>query len=101
MLVEGSGVFAFLAENPHDFITMSAPFSRAYGRQATTVYSGRGADIVMKSTAQEPIPLSGNGVNQTLCQVGVEVSDSAVLRLNCIGSFTASIAATNQAYYSS
>jgi hypothetical protein len=38
----------------------------------------------------------GKRVNQTLCQVGVEVSDSAVLRLNCVGSFTASIAATNQ-----
>jgi hypothetical protein len=32
----------------------------------------------------------------SLCQVGVEVSNSAVLRLNCVGSFTASIAATNQ-----
>src|SRR5262245_38164050 len=28
----------------------SAPFSRASGRQATKVYSGRGADIVMKSS---------------------------------------------------
>jgi hypothetical protein len=30
-------------------ITVSAPFSRAYGRQATKVYSGRGADTVMQS----------------------------------------------------
>jgi hypothetical protein len=37
-------------EKALDCITMSAPFSRAYGRQATTVYSGRGADIVMQSS---------------------------------------------------
>jgi hypothetical protein len=32
-----------------DFIRMSAPFSRASGRQATKAYSGQGADIVMQS----------------------------------------------------
>jgi len=30
---------------------MFGSFSRTYGRQPTTVYSGQGADIVMQSTA--------------------------------------------------
>src|SRR5258706_13097879 len=34
--------------------TCSAPFSRAYGRYATKVYSGRGADIVMQSSENLP-----------------------------------------------
>jgi hypothetical protein len=34
---------------------------------------------------------------RTLCQVGVELSDSAVTQINCGGPFTASIAATDQA----
>jgi hypothetical protein len=36
---------------------MSAAFSRAYGRQATKVYSGRGADIVMQLSADSLIDL--------------------------------------------
>jgi hypothetical protein len=36
-------------------------FLRAYGRHATTVYSGRGADIVMQSSPVPGIHFSGNG----------------------------------------
>src|SRR5215831_4146521 len=36
---------------------MSGSFSRTYGRKATKVYSGRGADIVMQSLALAPIPI--------------------------------------------
>ena len=48
------GVFGIFAiEVLLDCITMSAPFSRACGRQATTVYPGRGADIVMQSSGSK------------------------------------------------
>src|SRR5215471_7091324 len=43
---------------------MSGSFSRTYGRKATKVYSGRGADIVMQSLALPPIQLGGYPVNQ-------------------------------------
>ena len=52
----------------------SAPFSRACGRQATTVYSGQGADIVMQSTE---ISLTAQKPRFGKLESYLEVADSA------------------------
>jgi len=51
--------------------TCSAPFSRAYGRQTTKVYSGRGADIVMQSS-------------EVLVRQRCTYDDSRLAQLSCL-----------------
>jgi hypothetical protein len=56
---------------------MFAPLSRACGRYATTVYSGRGADIVMQSSTSDGAPhahanLRLNTIAPKLCSVRKE-----------------------------
>src|SRR4029077_3050861 len=59
----------------------SAPFSRASGRQATKVYSGQGADIVMQSLE---IHIDGYAVYQDLQLISVQsVNRSALVGINC------------------